>query len=207
LTFVVIEGIEGSGKSTLMGGLGAALRRDGYDVVMTREPGGTAVGDAVREIFLDEPIPVAPWTEVLLVNAARAQHACDVIRPALAAGRIVLCDRFTDSTLAYQGYGRDLELDLIRDVCAVAARGLQPDLTVLVDLPVSVARSRMRQRPGASDRIEREDDAFHERVRQGFLMLAQASATHVVLDGTQAPQRVLEEALEAVRALLGERVT
>lgn len=207
MTFVVIEGIEGSGKSTLMGGLGAALRAEGYGVVMTREPGGTAVGDAVREIFLDEPIPVAPWTEVLLVNAARAQHACDVIRPALAAGRIVLCDRFTDSTLAYQGYGRDLELDVIRNVCAVATRGVEPNLTLLVDLPVSVARSRMRQRPGAADRIEREDDAFHERVRRGFLTLAQASPSHRILDGTQAPERVLEEALDAVRGLLGERVT
>lgn len=207
MTFVVIEGIEGSGKSTLMGGLGAALRAEGYGVVMTREPGGTAVGDAVRAIFLDEPIPIAPWTEVLLVNAARAQHACDVIRPALAAGRIVLCDRFTDSTLAYQGYGRDLELDLIRNVCAVAARGIEPNLTLLVDLPVNVARSRMRERPGAADRIEREDDAFHERVRRGFLTLAQASPSHRILDGTQAPERVLEEALDAVRGLLGERVT
>lgn len=207
MTFVVIEGIEGSGKSTLMGGLGAALRAEGYDVVMTREPGGTAVGDAVRKIFLDEPIPVAPWAEVLLVNVARAQHVCDVIRPALAAGRIVLCDRFADSTLAYQGYGRDLELDLIRDVCAVAARGLEPSLTLLLDLPVSVARSRMRERPGAADRIEREDDAFHERVRRGFLILAQDSPNHAILDGTQAPARVLEEALDEVRALLGARVT
>jgi dTMP kinase len=207
LTFVVIEGIEGSGKSTLMGGLGAALRGDGHDVVMTREPGGTAVGDAVREIFLDEPIPIAPWAEVLLVNAARVQHVCDLIRPALSAGRIVLCDRFTDSTLAYQGYGRELELDRVRDVCAIAVAGIEPDLTILVDLPVSVARGRMRERPGAADRIEREDDAFHERVRRGFLALAQASSSHVVLDGTQAPESVLEEALDAVRTLLGERVS
>lgn len=207
MTFVVIEGIEGSGKSTLMGGLGAGLRGEGYGVVMTREPGGTAVGDAVREIFLDKPIPVSPWAEVLLVNAARVQHVCDVIRPALAAGRIVLCDRFTDSTLAYQGYGRDLELDAIRNVCAVGAHGVEPNLTLLVDLPVSVARDRMRQRPGIPDRIEREDDAFHERVRRGFLLLAQSSPNHRVLDGTQTPERVLEEALGVVRALLGEPVT
>jgi dTMP kinase len=207
LTFVVIEGIEGSGKSTLMGGLGAALRGDGHDVVMTREPGGTAVGDAVREIFLDEPIPIAPWAEVLLVTAARVQHVCDLIRPALSAGRIVLCDRFTDSTLAYQGYGRDLELDLVRDVCAIAAHGLEPNLTLVVDLPVSVARARMRERPGVADRIEREDDAFHERVRRGFLTLAQASSSHVVLDGAKTPERVLDEALDAVRTLLGQRVS
>jgi dTMP kinase len=207
LTFVVIEGIEGSGKSTLMGALGAALRGEGYDVVMTREPGGTAVGDAVRKIFLDEPIRIAPWAEVLLVTAARAQHVCDVIRPALASGRIVLCDRFTDSTLAYQGYGRDLELESVRDVCAIAADGIEPNLTLVVDVPVSVARSRMRERPGVADRIEREDNAFHERVRQGFLSLAQGSSRHVVLNGAHAPERVLDDALDAVRALLGERVT
>src|SRR5579863_10125414 len=190
-----------------MGGLGAALRADGYDVVMTREPGGTAVGDAVREVFLNRPIPIAPWAEVFLVTAARAQHVCDVIRPALRAGRIVLCDRFTDSTLAYQGYGRDLELDSVRKVCEIAAAGAKPDLTLLVDLPVSVARSRMRERPGAADRIEREDDAFHERVRRGFLSLAGASDAHVVLKGTQAPDRVLKEALDAVRAALGAAVS
>jgi dTMP kinase len=207
LTFVAIEGIEGSGKSTLMGGLGDALRGDGHYVVMTREPGGTAVGDAVRDIFLNQPIRIAAWAEVLLVTAARVQHVCDVIRPALSSGRIVLCDRFTDSTLAYQGYGRDLELDSVRNVCAIAAGGLVPNLTLVVDLPVSVARSRMRERPGVADRIEREDDAFHERVRRGFLILAQTSSSHVVLDGTQAPDRVLADALDAVRALLGERVT
>ena len=207
MTFVVIEGIEGSGKSTLMGGLGAALRAEGHEVVMTREPGGTAVGDAVREIFLKEPIPISPWTEVLLVNAARVQHVCDVIRPALAAGRVVLCDRFTDSTLAYQGYGRDLELDVVRGVCEIAARSVDANLTLLVDLPVSVARSRMRERSGAPDRIEREDDAFHERVRRGFLSLAEASPSHVILDGTQSPERVLDAALDAVRGLLGEPVS
>jgi len=206
LTFVVIEGIEGSGKSTLMGGLGAALRGAGHDVVMTREPGGTAVGDAVRSIFLDH-LPVGPWTEVLLVTAARTQHVCDVIRQALSAGRIVLCDRFTDSTLAYQGYGRELELDSIRDICAIPSRGVEPNLTLLVDVPVSVARTRMRERPGEADRIEREDDAFHERVRRGFLNLAHASPRHMVLDGTHAPDRVLKAALDAVRALLGEPVS
>lgn len=207
MTFVVIEGIEGSGKSTLMGGLGAALRAEGRNVVMTREPGGTAVGDAVRKIFLEEPIPVSPWAEVLLVNAARVQHVCDVIGPALTAGRLVLCDRFIDSTLAYQGYGRDLELEVVRSVCAIAARSVNANLTLLVDLPVSVARRRMRERPGAPDRIEREDDGFHERVRRGFLSLAQASPNHVILDGTQSPQRVLDAALDAVHGLLGEPVS
>jgi dTMP kinase len=206
MTFIAIEGIEGSGKSTLMGALGAALRREGHDVVMTREPGGTALGAAVRAIFLNEPIPISPWAEVLLVNAARVQHVCDLIQPALAAGRLVLCDRFTDSTLAYQGYGRGLELDVVRNVCAIAARSVNANLTLLVDLPVSVARGRMRERPGAPDRIEREDDAFHERVRQGFLSLAQASANHVILDGTQSPERVLDAALDAVHNLLGDPV-
>lgn len=206
MTFIVIEGIEGSGKSTLMGALAAALRDDGDEVVMTREPGGTPAGDAVRDIFLNQAVAIAPWTEALLVNAARAQHVADLIRPALSAGRTVLCDRFTDSTLAYQGYGRGLDLDLLRVLSAVATGGVEPDLTLLLDLPVSGARERMHKRASTADRIEREDDAFHERVRQGFLTIARGSTHHRVIDAAYAPAHVLSAALDAVGAISGRKL-
>jgi dTMP kinase len=205
--FVVIEGIEGSGKSTLLSALAAALRSDGHEVVVTREPGGTPLGDAVREIFLNRSISIAPLTESLLVNAARAQHVAEVIQPALEAGRVVLCDRFTDSTLAYQGYGRGLDLESLRSVCAIAAGGLEPGLTLLLDAPVNVVRARLRERSAVVDRIESEDDGFLERVRSGFLALTRASSRHRVIEATLPPERVLEEALQAVRAGLGARVS
>jgi dTMP kinase len=191
--FVVVEGIEGSGKSTLVAGLAARLKSEKKNVVVTREPGGTRAGDAVRRIFLDRSLSIEPLAEAFLVNAARAQHVEEVIRPALAADGIVLCDRFTDSTLAYQGYGRGMDLELLRALCDFAAGGIEPDVVLLVDLPVANARARLRDRPDAPDRIENEDDAFHERVRRGFLELARRPRHHV-LDGNLAPERLLDEA-------------
>lgn len=204
--FIVIEGIEGSGKSTLIAGLAEHLEAAGHAVAVTREPGGTPVGDAIREIFLDRAIAMAPLTEALLVNAARAEHVLRVIRPMLDDGRIVLCDRFTDSTLAYQGYGRGIDLNELRAICATAADGVEPDLVLVIDVPVSVARARLRDRSNAADRIESEDDRFHERVRRAFLEIAGESLRHVILDGTAPPQHVLQEALTAVREKLGTRV-
>jgi dTMP kinase len=195
--FVVIEGIEGSGKSTLHHGLVERLRVEGRDVVVTREPGGTATGDAIRTIFLDRTLTIEPLTEALLVSAARAQHVAEVIRPALAANQLVLCDRFTDSTIAYQGYGRGLDLDALRRLCDAAAGGIRPDLVLLIDLTVEVARARMKERSYALDRIESQDDAFHERVRQGYLELAK-SPGHRVLDGTLPIDKLLEEAWNCI---------
>jgi dTMP kinase len=223
--FIVIEGIEGSGKTTLMFGLAERLRSEGHDAVTTHEPGGTPVSDAIRDLFLRRSMEMFPLTEGLLVNAARAQHVAALIRPAVENGRIVICDRFTDSTLAYQGYGRGLDLELLRDLCKIATQGLGPDLTLLLNAPLPVARTRLGGRPGqltlfttkqASqqahvrmkdrvgyvDRIESEDDAFHERVRQGFLELAHGSARHIVLDGLRSPEDLAEEALREVRSLL-----
>jgi dTMP kinase len=204
--FIVIEGIEGSGKSTLVAGLAEHLRAGGHAVVVTREPGGTPLGEAVRDIFLNRAIDISPLAESLLVNAARAQHVSDVIRPALADGRIVLCDRFTDSTLAYQGYGRGVDLNVLREICASATDGVEPDLVFVLDLPVGAARSRLRERQGLADRIEREGDAFHERVRRGFLELSAGALRHVVLNGMASPQRALKEALQALRPLLGVEI-
>jgi dTMP kinase len=196
--FVVVEGIEGSGKSTLVAGLAEWLRSEGHDPLVTYEPGGTPAGSAIREIFLNRWIAIAPLTESFLVNAARVQHVVDEIRPALEAGRVVICDRFTDSTLAYQGYGRGLDLSSLRAICEIATGGLEPDLVLIVDLPVETARARMRARANDADRIEAEPDAFHERVRQGFLQLAD-SPRHRVLDGAQPPPQVLAAAREIVR--------
>lgn len=197
--FVAIEGIEGSGKSTLLAGLAERLRSEDRDVVETREPGGTVVGDAIRDIFLDRSRKIEPLAESFLVNAARAQHVLELIRPALRRGAIVLCDRFTDSTLAYQGYGRGLELESLRAACAIGSDGLEPDFVLLLDVPVNVARARLGERSKKLDRIESEDDAFHERVRQGFLALAKDSPRHRVLDATLAPDVILQDACDDVR--------
>jgi dTMP kinase len=199
--FIVVEGIEGSGKSTLVAGLADALRAEGSDVVVTREPGGTEIGNALRELFLSPALTMTPLTESLLVNAARAQHVVEVIRPALDAERIVLCDRFVDSTLAYQGYGRGLDLKKLCALCEVATNGTEPDLVLLVDVPVSVARSRLKERMQTFDRIEREDDGFHKRVRRGFLELA-TSPRHRVLDGTLTPEALLQRALGDIADLM-----
>ena len=199
--FVTIEGIEGSGKSTLLAALAERLRSLGHDVVATREPGGTPVGDAIRRIFLDELVKIEPLTEALLVNAARAQHLAEVVRPALRAGKLVLCDRFTDSTLAYQGFGRGLDLGMLRSLCAVATGGLEPDLTLLLDVPVELSRRRTGARGGGADRLESENDAFHERVRRGFLEIARAR-DHRVLDGALGSPELVEAAFAAIEPLL-----
>ncbi|MGA8662468.1 MAG: dTMP kinase [Candidatus Cybelea sp.] len=194
--FVVIEGIEGSGKSTLHKGLVERFGVEGRDVVVTREPGGTATGDAIRSIFLDRTLTIEPLTEAFLVSAARVQHVAEVIRPALAQDRLVLCDRFTDSTLAYQGYGGGLELASLQRLCGEATGGIQPDLVLLIDLPIDVARARLQERY-VLDRVESRDAAFHERVRQGYLELAK-SARHRVLDGTLPRDRLLEDAWNSI---------
>jgi dTMP kinase len=194
--FVVIEGIEGSGKSTLHKGLVERFGVEGRDVVVTREPGGTATGDAIRSIFLDRTLTIEPLTEAFLVSAARAQHVAELIRPALEQDRLVLCDRFTDSTLAYQGYGGGLDLASLERLCDEATGGVRPDLVLLIDLPVEVARARLQERY-VLDRVESRDAAFHERGRQGYLELAK-SARHRVLDGTLPRDRLLEDAWNSI---------
>jgi dTMP kinase len=200
--FLTVEGIEGSGKSTLLSGLSDRLRAAGREIFVTREPGGTPVGDAIRAIFLDRSVSIAPLTEALLVNAARAQHVADRIRPELAAGRIVLCDRFVDSTLAYQGFGRGLDLEVLRGLCDAATGGLEPDLTFVLDLPVEASRERTSSRGRPVDRLEAEDDGFHERIRRGFLELARGSR-YRVLDATMPQDALLDRAMLEIRARTG----
>jgi dTMP kinase len=198
--FVAIEGIEGSGKSTLLRGVAEWLRSIGREVLSTREPGGTPLGNAIRQLFLDRKMAIGGVAEAMLVNAARAQHVQDVIRPALLARRVVLCDRFVDSTIAYQGYGRGIDLNLLESLCRAATGGLEPDLTLLIDVPVEISRARLVEKH--FDRLEAEDDAFYERARAGFLKLARASHRHHVLDGTLATQEVLARARDVLTQLL-----
>jgi dTMP kinase len=203
VTFITVEGIEGCGKSTLVAALSKRLRDSGKEIIVTREPGGTLVGDAIRQIFLQPGLQIAPLTEALLINAARAQHVLDLIDPALRRGTIVLCDRFIDSTLAYQGYGRGIDMKFLRDLCNTAAGGLVPDLTFVLDIPVAISRERATARDaGAGDRMEHEGTDFYEWVRRGFLDLAQHGSRYKVIDATKPPEDVAAEAYRAIGALV-----
>ncbi|HSB69304.1 MAG TPA: dTMP kinase [Candidatus Methylomirabilis sp.] len=184
--FVTFEGGEGSGKTTQLKSLLAQLRATGRDVLETRDPGGTPIGKQVRELLLDrENTRMAAMAELFLYEASRAQLVDEVIRPALREGRIVLCDRFTDSTLAYQGHGRGLDRDLILRLNDLATGGLRPDLTLLLDLPPEVGLARAEKRlthpRSRRDRMEAERLSFHQRVREGYLAIAAADPTRVVL--------------------------
>jgi len=183
--FVTFEGGEGSGKSTQVARLAARLRARGLDPLVTREPGGTPVGEGIRALLLDHERRPAPMTEALLMVAARSQLVATVLRPALEAGRIVLCDRYGDSTLAYQGGGRGLDHALLLELNRAATGGLVPALTLLFDVPVPVGLDRRHGSAGATNRLDREPAEFHERVRARYLELAAAEPGRWrVLDGT-----------------------
>ena len=170
----------------------------------TREPGGTALGDRLRAVFVDPDVKLAPVAEALLLNASRAQLVAEVVVPALEAGRWVLSDRYATATLAYQGYGRGVDLALLRALAAAATRGVEPDLVLLVDVPVELSRRRVAERSSATgvdaDRLERENVAFHERVRAGYHALAEADPRIVSLDGARPREAVLAAAWETLRA-------
>lgn len=170
--FITFEGPEGAGKSTHIALAADALRRRGVRVVVTRQPGGSRLSAAFRRLLLDGGEGMTPLAELFLYEADRAQHMDDVIRPALKRGQWVLCDRFTDSTLAYQGAGRGLDQATIRALNQIASGGMEPDLTVLIDVPVRRGLALARQAKRKHDRLERAGLAFHERVRRGFLALA-----------------------------------
>jgi dTMP kinase len=201
--FISVEGGEGAGKSTLLGGLRTAIERHGVAVVQAREPGGTALGERLRELVLDPSLRgIDAQAELLLMFASRAQLLREVIRPALDAGRWVLCDRYTDASYAYQGGGRGQPTAFIADLERWICAGLQPDLTLLLDVPVAVGRGRVAARGGV-DRIEVEADAFFERVRATYRVRAAAEPQRFrVLDASEAPEAVLLAASNAALALL-----
>lgn len=197
---ITLEGGEGAGKSTLLQGLRAHLSKRGVDVLQTREPGGTPLGEAVRALVLDaKQQGMCTESEALLMFAARAQLVREVLEPVLASGRWVLCDRYTDASYAYQGGGRGLDMRAIAQLEAIATQGLTPDLTLLLDLPVAHGRARASSRGEEADRIEREEDAFFERVRATYLARAAAEPRRFrVLDASQPAEKVLAAAIAAL---------
>jgi dTMP kinase len=204
--FITLEGPEGAGKTTQAQALSAHLAQRGLDVHLTREPGGTWLGERLREVLLARTAsaaPTDPVTDALLFNAARRQLVSEVIRPALDAGQTVLCARYADSTLAYQGYGAGVPLESLRALAAAATDGLTPDLTILLDLPVETGLARVA--PGDVTRFEAEFDlAFHRRVRAGFLALAAAEPDRfAVVDATRPADVVAAEIALAADRLLG----
>jgi dTMP kinase len=203
--FITFEGPDGSGKTSQVLPLAEFLRQAGYNVLATREPGGTAIGDRVRAVLLDlHNTEMHPRAEILLFQASRAQLVEQVIRPHLAKKGIVLCDRYADSTLAYQGYGYQTDLEQLRAIVRFATGGLTPDLTLLFDLDVEVG---LRRRVGGGEwnRLDAHERAFHERVRQGYHKLAEADPQRwVMIDAAQPPDAVQARVREIVLQRLRE---
>ena len=198
--FITLEGVDGAGKSSHIGTIRQALEERGIPVRLTREPGGTALGESLRELLLHRAMGLA--TETLLSFAARAEHLECVIRPALDAGTWVLCDRFTDSTYAYQGSARGLGVDAVAALERWVHADLQPDLTVLFDLPVEVSLARRKQASLELDRFEQEDREFFERVRAGYRSRALADPARIrIIDAARTPTEVGVEVLKAIATL------
>ena len=201
--FITFEGPDGSGKSQQLVELAGFLSQKGYPVFSTREPGGTGIGDKIRAILFDlGNTEMHPRTEILLFQASRAQHVEQIILPSLENGQIVLCDRFADSTLAYQGYGHQVDLQRLRMVVEFATGGLQPDLTLLLDVDVEVGLCR-RAKGGQWNRLDAYELAFHQRVRQGYLEMARLEPGRwEVVDASQT----FEDVQQAIRNLVLERL-
>lgn len=203
--FISLEGVEGVGKSTNVAFTADAVRRAGYDVITTREPGGTQLGERVRDWILNgDHGSLSPETEALLMFAARARHLDELIRPALTAGRWVVCDRFTDATVAYQGGGRGASRTLLDALRAEIQKGLEPDLTLLLDAPLEVGASRIGDRK--PDHFEREQRPFFERVRAAYLSLAAQHRDRIKIIDAAVPLPQVQSQIEAEVAALVRRV-
>lgn len=199
--FISLEGVEGTGKSTHSLMLSETLESEGHEVVRTAEPGGTTIGQNIRKILLDPSnSAMEPVTELLLYAAARRQHIQELILPALDAGKTVITDRFADSTIAYQGTGRGLDMALISELDFIVTNGLKPDLTLLLDLDVKEGLSRNRS-AGKRDRLELEDIAFHKRVREGFFLIAENEPSRVKVISASGNK---DEVHERIRKVIAE---
>lgn len=206
--FITFEGIDGCGKSTQLRLLAGVLRSQGLDVVTTREPGGTALGQRLRAALLDIDEQVDPLTELLVFAADRAQHVRTHLLPSLATNHVVLSDRYADSTVAFQGAGRGFDPELIRQVVALATDGLKPDLTLIFDLSVaeSTVRTKRRAENKQKDRIDIEDAAFHNRVRDAYLEIAKAEPERVrVIDATGSTEQTHAKVIDAITPVLKAR--
>ena len=199
--FIVFEGPEGAGKTTQIRELARRLEAKHLNLVVTREPGGTPASDAIREVILNPKLEINPLTEFLLYSASRAQHVADVISPALEQGKTVISDRFYGASVAYQGYGRGLELAFIYDLTNRVTAGVNPDLVLLLDIDPVEGLKRVARR-GQKDRLELADLSFHQKVRQGFLQQASDNATWVVVDASQKPETLADMIWEMVAGLL-----
>lgn len=204
--FITFEGIEGSGKSSQLNLLTRRLRRMGWKVIQTREPGGTRFGNQIRRALLSvQNQGLDPRAELFLYLASRTQHLEEVILPALKKGSVVLCDRFSDATLAYQGFGRRLDMKTVRAAVDYAAKGVRPDLTLLLDLDVRAGLSRVHIR-GRADRLDREDVRFHQRVRNGYLRLARSNPRRIrVIDAARERNAVSRDIMEILGGFLPAR--
>ncbi len=193
--FITLEGPEGSGKTSQIPALAAYLRQEGYDVLTLREPGGTEISEQVREVLMNlRNTAMHPRTEILLFLAARAQLVEEVIRPALAEGKIILCDRYADSTLAYQGYGHGVDLGVLRSLLDFATGGLWPDLTLLLDIETAAGLNR-KQNGGEWNRLDAYTQAFHQRVRLGYLELARSEPQRWQIIAADQPFEMVQSAL------------
>jgi len=201
--FITLEGPEGSGKTSQIPWLAARLEEEGYAVVTTREPGGTPIGDQIRQVLFDlDNKAMEPRSEILLFQASRAQLVEQVIRPALAEGKVVLCDRYADSTLAYQGYGHQMDLEQLNTIVHFATGGLKPDLTLFLDVKVEQGLQR-RDSGGDWNRLDDYDVEFHQRVYAGYQQLIDAEPERwVQVDAAQTPEKVAEALQQAVLARL-----
>ncbi len=210
--FITIEGPEGCGKTTQSDILVGYLKERGHEVILTREPGGTRIGEVIRSLVLDSKYEeMAPLTELLLMAASRAQHVVEKIGPGLKDGKMVICSRFCDATIAYQGCGRGFDMDLLERVNGIATGGLAPDLTLLIDIDVTTGLRRAfgvdkaEAKSGEGDRLESEDIGFHERVRRGYLDLARKEPGRVkVIDGSGTIDEVRAAIRRVVEPLLGK---
>jgi len=208
--FITFEGIEGCGKTTQIRLLDEHLKRKGFDTLLTREPGGTPIGEKIRSVLLNSAhTNMSPRTELLLYEASRNQHIFEKIAPAIGNGKIVLCDRYADATTAYQGTARRIQPEVVEEIHRVATGGLMPDITMLLDCPAEIGLSRARSRnekdPNAAsmDRFEREEMDFHERVRNGYLNIARREPNRVrVIDATTDVETMHRHIVEEVEKLL-----
>jgi len=198
MTLIVIEGLDGSGKTTQARLLADYLRQQGRKVLVVEEPGTTAVGQRIRGILLGKENEIAPLAELFLYEASRAQLVQEMLKPALAAGRIVIADRFALSSLAYQGYGRGLSLGLIEELNKIATDGLEPDLILLLDVPPEIG---LERKEGVRDRLEGAALDFHRRVRSGYLELIKGYRQGRVLDGRVRPEEIFQRIVEIIAGL------